>query len=392
VLSHIRIGTQPDAVRSARLDAGSADLLLATDLVVGAHPETLFRLDRERTRAVLNQQVAPTAGQVLDPHLALDAEALVQRVEAAVQPGQAALLDARLLAERLTGDGVGANLLLLGYAFQKGWLPVSLDALQQAIRLNGAGVERNLAAFGWGRQAAHDLPGVLRQAGLADAPGTPGEEPLAERITRRAQHLEAYQDRALAERYRARVAAVAAHEQALDGAATALTAAVADGLHRVLAVKDEYEVARLHAASGFLETLAARFGRDARPRFHFTLPGLPGRRGARPKKHVFGAWSIPLLQLLSRLRRLRGTPFDPFALQRERRRERAFAARYEVLIDTLLPALNDANADVAVELLALPAKVRGFGPVKLKALDAAEAEMAALLEKFHAREPERRAA
>jgi indolepyruvate ferredoxin oxidoreductase len=285
-------------------------------------------------------------------------------------------VDAHALAERLLGDAIAANVLLLGMAWQAGLVPVGLSALERAIELNGVAVPANRLAFAWGRLAAADPAFVAEHA--ADPSVTPPARDLSEVVTRRAAFLAAYQDEAYAERYRRRVEMVRRAEAALGG--TRLTEAVARNLFKLMAYKDEYEVARLHAATGFTEGLLARFEGRPRLRFHLAPPLLarPGPDG-EPRKIAFGPWILPAFRLMARLRRLRGTILDPFGHTAERRHERQMIADYEAMLEAEVPGLTAERLPVLVELASLPATVRGFGHVKGRAAAAAAARRTALL-------------
>ncbi|MFO1466794.1 MAG: DUF6537 domain-containing protein [Steroidobacteraceae bacterium] len=300
-------------------------------------------------------------------------------------------LDATQAATRVLGDSMGANMLMVGFALQSGLLPVSLDALREAVRLNGAAVELNLRALEVGRLIAHDpqrlqeLSGSIGPAPDAPAPGQPEVPGSREALLRMfEQHLCDYQDASLATRYRALVDRCARAEEALGLGRGDFGRAVARGYHQVLSYKDEYEVARLHTSAAFRQQLGAAFEAGGRLRFHFAPP-LLARRDARtgaPLKREFGAWVAPLLALLARGRRLRGTPWDPFGYTAERRLERRLITEYEARIERLLSGLTPARHAIAVQLALLPLQVRGFGHVKLDRLRAARERERQLLEQW----------
>ena len=303
-------------------------------------------------------------------------------LRAAAGAGRAEFLDATRLAGALCGDTLATNMLLLGYAWQKGLVPVGAESILRAIELNGVAVEANRAAFAWGRRAAVDLEAVERFAGIARAP----RESLDDFVATRAAELVEYQDAAYARRYTALVEAVRQAEGALGGHPRPLTEAVARAYYRLLAGKDEYEVARLYTDGRFEAAIGAAFDGDYALRFRLVPPGFarPDPATGEPRKRAFGPWITPALRALARMRRLRGTALDPFARTADRRLERALLAEYETTLRDLLPALTPENHAIAVELARLPERIRGFGPVKHKAADAARAERDRLLAQWRA--------
>jgi indolepyruvate ferredoxin oxidoreductase len=346
VVVHCRLAERPADISAIRVSLGEADALLGGDLVVTAGARTLALTAAGRTGAVVNTHAIETGDFARDPDRRVPAAALRAAVAARLGPA-AQFLDASDLAARVLGDAIFANMVVFGAAFQRGLVPLSEAALAEAIRLNGAGVEDNLRAFALGRWAAAD-PAAL-QSMLAGAGGAAAEDP----IELRARHLADYQDARLADRFRALVARAPAP----------LRAAVARGYHKLLACKDEYEVARLHLAT--LEQARAVFAGDLRPTFHLAPPFLPGRDAAgRPRKRAFGPWVLPLFRLLARLRRLRGTWADPFAHSAERRMERRLVAEYEADMAEVFALLRPDTLETARALAELPLSIRGFGPVK----------------------------
>ncbi len=386
VLSHVRIGGRPPA--RARIEPGEADALLACDPVVAASPEALATLRRGHSRVVANVHALPTADIVRDPDYRIDTGRLLERLRRAAGEDRVGTIDAHRLALAVTGDAIGANVLLTGYAFQKGLIPLSLAAIERAIELNGVSVEANRRAFAWGRLAAVDPDFV---AGLlAPEEGPPqGFEAL---LAHRREYLAAYQDEAYAASYEALVREVAARERALFGEGrTALAEAVAEGLFRTMAVKDEYEVARLFTEGSFERRLRETFAGDYRLRFHLAPPFLSWLKDGRghPRKFAFGSWILPVMRLLARMKRLRGTPFDPFGRTAERRLERRLREEYRAMIGQLLEGLDHHNYGTAVALAALPDLVRGFGHVRRAAVARYEERRRALLEEFRRRPPDR---
>jgi indolepyruvate ferredoxin oxidoreductase len=373
VATHVRIARRADELHAARIDAAQADVLLACDLIVAASPAMLGTVAPGRTQVIANSHPTLTAAQLADPDAQCDFGELEAALAGAAGKDRVAALDATALASALLGDSIYANLVLLGIACQRGLLPVGLSALERAIELNGNAVAANLAAFRWGRLVAVD-PAAVRAAAAPYLPEEIVEATLAEVVDRRARFLAEYQDEAYASRYRALVDVAREAERTRVGVAGAFADAVARSHFKLLAYKDEYEVARLHAQPEFRAALEREFEGDFRVAYHFAPPLFPGR----PRKRRFGPWIRPLLGVLARLRRVRGTTLDPFGWTYERRRERALVAEYETEVRTLAARLAPANHAAAVELAALPQRIRGYGDVKARSLEAAQARAAEL--------------
>ncbi len=371
VLSFVRLAADPAGLHQVRIDRGRADAVLACDLVVAASADAAAVIDPARTRIVANTHEIPTGATLRDPDARIDTRMLEALLARRVSAGALKTLDAQALAERLVGDAQAANVLLLGFAWQCGLVPVSLAALDQAVTLNGVAVAGNRLALAWGRLVAADPAFVAAQG--EPAPET--EQGLDALVARRAAYLAEYQDAAYAARYRDRVAAVRA--RAGDAAADA----VARSLFKLMAIKDEYEVARLHSDPAFHARLAREFEGPVRPTFHLAPPVLarPRPGETEPRKIAFGPWLLPVLRGLSALKRLRGTRLDPLRLVAERREERAILAEYEMQIDAALALVGRADGDILRDLLAAPQAIRGFGPVKARAIAAWRTRSAALL-------------
>ncbi len=385
VLSHVRVGAAP----ATRIPACSVDLLLAADVLAATSREALTALAPRRTTAVMASGVAPTAEFVLGQPEA-DAGNPRQRLLRHVRSLRA--VDAGGLATRLFGSSAAANVLLLGYAWQLGAVPASRDALRRAIVLNRTAAADNLAAFECGRAAAQ-APGLLPAA--ARGPASVAMQPppdvpptLAGRIASRRTHLAAYQDDALAGRYERLVQRLRAAEQAVDSRSTAVATAVAEGYFKLLSPKDEYEVARLFTASaaavGRRSQFMARLEREFAPGFsvqlHFGHDMLPWRRGGgERRKLVVGGWVLPVLRLLARARRWRGTWLDPFRRRPDNRRSRALLRLFEADYAWLCNHLAPGNLADAAALARLPATIRGFGAVRRQAAEEALAERRRLL-------------
>jgi len=369
VFSHLRIADRPEDIHAARIATGEAHAVIGGDLVVTAGSEALSKMLAGHTRAVVNIAETPTAEFTRNPDWQFPLSTMQTQVEEACGAGQALFLDARHLVTRLLGDAVYANLFLLGLAWQQGLVPLSRAAIDKAIELNGTAIEPNRRAFLWGRRAAH-APEVVRH--FAEPAGEKGVFPrqrfswsLDETISRRVETLTAYQDAAYARRYQALVDRVRAAEQARFPS-TALAEAVASNYCKLLAIKDEYEVARLYAEPSFMQQLKETFEGDFKLRFHLAPPLIarPDPLTGRIAKRSYGPWIMRAFKWLSRLKGLRGSRLDMFAYSPERRLERQLIADYEADIELILAQLDSASLDSAIELATLPDQMRGFGHVK----------------------------
>jgi indolepyruvate ferredoxin oxidoreductase len=388
VTSHVRIARDPEALHATRIAEGRADLVLGCDIVVCSGAEALSKMSKERTSAVVNTHVAPPSDFATHPDLDLSPRGMQTAIAASAR--EAHFVDATRLATALLGDSLGANLFLLGYALQRGRLPVGLPALHRAIELNARAVEMNRRALAWGRLAAHDLAAVeaaarpALRASQAEAPA----QTLAEVVERRAEFLVGYQGARLARRYRELVERVAERERECAPGREGLARAVARGYFKLLAYKDEYEVARLYTNGEFARQLAAEFEGEYRLRLHLAPPWRFNPRDpltGRHRKWTFGAWIFPLLRLLARGRVLRGTPLDPFGFSAHRRLERRLVRDYEARVEELLAGLSPESFELAVEIARIPELVRGFDSVKEEQLGHARAKEAELLAAFRLR-------
>ncbi|MDY0012102.1 MAG: indolepyruvate ferredoxin oxidoreductase family protein [Rhodocyclaceae bacterium] len=386
VFSHVRLADRQEDLHAVRIAAGAADAVIGGDLVVSASVDALTKMTRGGTRCVVNCAQTPTSDFTHDPDWRFPLAAMQTTIQDAAGDGAVRFLDAQAIATRLLGDAIATNLFLLGYAWQMGLLPVSRAALEEAIRVNAVAVETNLRAFQWGRQAAHSPESI-------PAPAAPplADESLDSLIALRASHLSAYQDAAYAARYRTLVERVRAAETAqTSGIETGcLTATVARAYFKILAYKDEYEVARLFAAPAFREAIAAGFEGDFQLRFHLAPPFLtkPNPATGRIAKRVYGPWMMKLFPLLARLKGLRGTPWDPFGHSAERRAQRALILQYEKDVAELLEGLSPQRLDLAVEIAGLPEHIRGFGPVWERKHREAEQRRTALLARWRSPVP-----
>ncbi|MFM7785141.1 MAG: DUF6537 domain-containing protein, partial [Gammaproteobacteria bacterium] len=382
VVSHVRVGARQQDIHAVRVAAGDADLLLGCDLVVSAAEDPLAKVDIDRSHAIVNSFEAPTAAFTRDPDARFPTEAMKAKIREEVGEAKTCFVDATAIATALLGDAIAANLFLLGFAWQRGLVPVGADAIGQAIVLNGVSVRFNQEAFLWGRRAAHDIDAVLRVAGV-EPPRGAVEPSVDALVARRAAFLADYQDAAWAEHYKAAVSRVRAAEMALGaaGQGLSLTRTVARALFKLMSYKDEYEVARLYTDGRFLQSLGQQFEGDYRLKFHLAPPLFSERDPVTGhlRKREYGSWMLRAFGLLARLRRLRGTRLDPFGWTEERRSERQQIADYEALLARLLPRLDARTLPLLVEIAGLPLSVRGFGHVKERNLHRALARQEELL-------------
>ena len=380
VFSHVRIAERPEDIHAVRVAAGEANAVIGGDIVVTANTEALAKMQAGATRAVVNCTETPTAEFIRNPDWQFPLDRMQQTILEATGEGRADFIDANGLATALMGDAICGNLLLLGHAWQKGLVPVSLESLTRAIELNGVAVETNLQAFLWGRRAAHDRTAVERFARPSKVVELPRTQSLDELVASRADYLTAYQDAALAARYRALVEQVRTVEAPLRSTRLAVT--VANNYFKLLAVKDEYEVARLHAAPAFHAQIADAFEGGYRLNFHLAPPLLAKTDPVtgRPLKRAYGPWMLTALRWLAKLKFLRGSAFDVFGKSAERRLEQRLIVEYEQDIAELLRCLDASNLASAIDLAGLPEHIRGFGHVKLRAAEAAQQKRQSLLQ------------
>jgi indolepyruvate ferredoxin oxidoreductase len=391
VTSHVRLARDPQALHATRIAAGEADALIGCDLIVAAGDECVSKINPGRTRAAISADLTPTADFARNPNWSVDADELIERLRSALG-GDALVLDAQRLAAALLGDAIASNMFMLGAAWQKGLVPIRRPAIDRAIELNGVAIEANKQAFEWGRRAAHDPASVETLIGFDE----PAEEKpsLDALIARRVAHLTVYRDAAYAARYSALIARVRAAETKA-GLGDALAFAVARAYHKLLAVKDEWEVARLFAAPEFQEALAREFEGDYRLRFHIgAWPfARPDPTTGVLAKGEAGPWAMIAFRAMARLRFLRGSWLDPFRLSEERKLERRLLAEFEADVEDLLARLTPATHPLAVRVVGAYETIRGYGRVKeASAADAAKARANALHQLKSAETPAAKAA
>lgn len=378
--SHVLIGHTADDIRTTRVSMAGADLIIGCDPIVAAGKETVLRMRAGRTHVALNSHSTPTAAFVRDAAWQNPADACVAEVVKAVGLDGVGAFDADAAATRLMGDSIYSNPLMLGYAWQKGWIPLERESLMRAIELNAVAVDQNKTAFEWGRRAAHDWASVQQHLAPAQVIEFKKRETLDSLVTRRVEFLTAYQNEAYADTYRAFVDKVRVAEMPLGK--TALAEAVARNLFKLMAYKDEYEVARLHTDRAFLDRINGMFEGDFKLNYHLAPPMIASKneRGELQKRK-FGPAMLTAFRLLARLKGLRGTAFDVFGRTEERRTERALIGDYRGSVEQILTSLNAGNHGLALEIARLPEQIKGFGHVKERNLAAVRGRWAGLMHK-----------
>jgi indolepyruvate ferredoxin oxidoreductase len=390
VYSHMRIADRSEDIHAIRIAAGGADLVLGGDIVVAGNKKVLAAVQHGRTAMVINTAEFLPGDFTRNADFSLPTERLKRAIVADAGREKVHFIDATYTATALFGNSVGANIFLVGYAYQLGSVPLAAASIEQAIELNGEAVEMNKAAFHWGRRAACEpdaVAALVKPAPEATSDARTLSQSFDEMVARRVVFLTAYQDAAYAERYRRRVQKVRAAEAARAPGKSGLAEAVGRYLFKLMAYKDEYEVARLYADEAFARQLKIELGGEHQRLYVHLAPPLLARKDkvtGEPKKMTFGPWIFPLFRVLAKFKFLRGTAFDPFGYSTERKTERALVLDYEALIEEVLTQLTPENHHIAVGLAAIPEKIRGFGHVKLRHLKAAKADETALLDQFRA--------
>ena len=382
VWSHLQIASHPDDIKTARLGSGGARLLLGCDLVVSASPK-IMDTTREGTRVIANTHQQMTREFTLNPNVQFPGQSLQRLIAKGVGETNAEFIDATRIATALLGDAIATNMFMLGYAYQRGLVPVSAEAINKALELNGTAVKMNQAAFLWGRRAAIDPAAVERLIAprLATTAAASLSPSIDEMLARRVEYLTAYQNPGDAQKYRGLVEQVQQAESVRAKGFGGLAEAVARYYFKLLAYKDEYEVARLYTDPAFKEKLSSQFEGDYQLHFHLAPPLWVKRDPAtgEPRKTEYGSWVMPAFRLLAKLRGLRGTALDMFGYTQERRMERCLITEYEATIGEVIEKLNSDNHALAVKIAALPEEIRGFGHVKERSIVATRAKQDALL-------------
>lgn len=381
VWSHVRIADSQQQLHAVRIAAGDANLILGCDLVVTAAEEAMAKMRDGFSHAVVNNYESPTSAFLKNPDVRFPAKAMKDAIIESVGAANYAEVNATRIATALLGDAIAANMFMLGYAWQRGLVPVSLEAIMHAVELNGAAVKFNQDAFTWGRHAAHDPAKVEALVAPSAVVQFVPRETVEGVLHHRSKELVAYQDEKLAARYKALVERVKQAEEQVNPASSALTLAVAKNYYHLLAYKDEYEVARLYSDGEFLRDLAAQFDGDLKLTFHF---GASWMTGHQPKKINLGPWALKAMGVIARFKSLRGTALDPFGWQADRKLERALIGEFEQLVDELIGKLKLGNLATATEMVKQYEGVRGFGHVKEAGLKTARQKLAELRKQFDA--------
>ncbi|MEP6770705.1 MAG: indolepyruvate ferredoxin oxidoreductase family protein, partial [Polaromonas sp.] len=379
--SHIQIANRPEAIYTTKVDTAKADLVIGCDPIVAASKYTLTVMQPGRTYVAMNTHGTPTAAFVTNPGWQFPGGNCESAVTAAVGADLLGSFDAEQVAVQLVGDSIYTNPLMLGFAWQKGRVPLSHAALMRAIELNGVQIDNNKSAFEWGRRCAHDLASVqalFKAAQVIEFVKKPG---LAEILAKRVEFLTSYQNIAYAQAYQAFVETVRAAEAPLGK--TSLTEAAARYLFKLMAYKDEYEVARLHTDTAFLGKVNAMFEGDFKLNYHLAPPLIAAKNDkGELQKRQFGPWMLGAFKVLARLKGLRGTPLDIFGRTEERRTERALIEEYKASLQEVMAGLTPENHATALEIARLPEMIKGYGHVKARHLAAARPQWAALLTSF----------
>ena len=385
VFTHVRVAAAPEDINAIRVSAGKADLVLGCDLVVSGAKKVLAAVRENHTVFLVNTAEIMPGEFTRQADFSLPTERLKKAIRGAAGEGKAHFFDATRTATALFGNSLGANMFMLGFAYQHGGLPLSAEAIEKAIDLNGQAVAVNVAAFRWGRRAASEPEFVKSLVARSGGTASPARDAgtLDDRIAQRTAFLGAYQNAAYGRRYADRIAALRAVEASVLPGSTAVTELAMKNLFKLMAIKDEYEVARLYTDGSFARALAREFQSHDRLEFHLAPPIL-GRRDAdgRPRKSSFGPWMLKAMRVLGALKGLRGTAFDIFGYSAERRLERKLLRQYESDLDLIAERLSPATVEAAAGLAAVPELIRGYGYIRLAAIDKALPERERLLERL----------
>ena len=387
VMSHVRLADRDDQIHSTRVGTAAADLVVGCDVIVAASKDAIARMGQGRTHAVINSTLAPTAAFVKNPDWKYPDADAADSIRKACGDEAVAAVDAGNIATTLMGDSIATNMFMLGYAWQRGWVPLSEAALMKAIELNGVSVDFNQQSFAWGRLAAHDIDALqkdlkaLAPAQVIEFKRAPSLDDL---IKRRVSFLTSYQNKVYATSYQSFVKQVRAAEAKLSPQGPyKLTEAVARYLFKLMAYKDEYEVARLHSDPAFKQRIASMFEGNYSVKYHLAPPLLSAKdANGHLIKSEFGSWVGWVFPLLAKMRFLRGTFIDPFGHTDERKSERALITQYRETLTSLLPQLSADNLSTMVALASVPEDIRGYGHVKERHLRNAQEKQAELLKKF----------
>jgi indolepyruvate ferredoxin oxidoreductase len=381
VVSHIRIAKQPEDIHATRIYMGEADMIFGCDIVVTGGPETLNKIKKGSTQVLVNENQTITGHFINNPDYNFHHESLRRNILEAAGKDKVDFIDASHIATSLLGDSIATNMFMVGYAYQKGLIPVSDTAIEKALEMNGVAISFNIQAFRWGRKAALDLKAVEKKASQGiEIKVDPAPTSLEDIITHRRKFLTGYQNKAYADRYENLVRRVQEADPKQD-----LSKAVAKYYAKLLAVKDEYEVARLYTDGTFMKELHEQFEGPVKLKFYLAPPLFSSRDPltGHLKKKLYGPWMMKGFKILAKLKGLRGSVFDIFGYSKDRKMEQNLIREYERTVGHLLENLNDQNYKIAVEIASLPEHIRGYGHIKEKNLADVKSNEAALLQKYY---------
>jgi indolepyruvate ferredoxin oxidoreductase len=386
VTSHIRLAKTPEDIHTVRIGIAGADIILGCDMLVTADGDSLSKILQDETKVILNTHKAQTGEFTQKPDWRIPEDKVLTSINALCGEGNLLTLRATKLATALMGDSIATNMFVLGYAYQMGFIPLMEASILRALELNGASIKMNQNAFMWGRRAAFNMAKVTEIAmPVKVVDDTDRHRELSkspeERVERRVVSLTGYQSAAYAKKYLSLIKQVQEADIKLNGTVGKLTEAAAKYYYKLMAYKDEYEVARLYTDGQFLAQLKHDFEGEVKLKFNLAPPLLAKRdpETGQLKKQEFGAWILPVFKGLAKMKMLRGTPLDIFGYTAERKMERQLVRDYKKLIEGLLPKLTATNYDVVVELASLPEHIRGYGHVKEKHFTAVKKREAELL-------------
>ncbi|MEO6657270.1 MAG: DUF6537 domain-containing protein, partial [Arenimonas sp.] len=390
VYTHVRIANKPEEIYAVRIAAGEANAVLGCDMIVSTSDEAIAKMQVGKTRGVVNSDVATTSEFTKNPDLHIPVAEMqgVLREAMGDYDGKSAVefVDASALTSALMGDAIFTNPFVMGYAWQKGMIPLTNASIMRAIELNGQAIDKNKQAFDWGRRAAVDLNSVQKMATPPEA--KPESQRLSqtieEMLERRKKHLTGYQNAAYADRYAALVSKVQKLEAEKLPGKKALSVAVARYYFKLMAYKDEYEVARLYADSDFVKRVAEQFEGDYKMTFNLAPPMMSDIDpvSGEARKQEFGSWMMSAFGVLAKFKGLRGTAFDIFGYTVERKMERQLIGDYEKTLEELMSKVSAENYDLAVDIASIPEHIRGYGHVKHAHFVDAKKREWELLERF----------
>ncbi|NQV56288.1 MAG: 2-oxoacid:acceptor oxidoreductase family protein [Rhodospirillales bacterium] len=385
VMSHVRLSREPGDAAGTRIGVGGADLVIGFDMVVAAGAEAITAMDGERTRAVINDHLVPLATFTENPDMPINADGYADAIGTKLGGDNVEFINATWLATHLMGDAITSNIFLMGYAYQKGLLPISASSIIAAIQLNGVAAEENIRAFAWGRVAAADPQRIHQLTGEEEEPGGEEAADLDTFAAANAENLTRYQNRAYGQRYLGRIERLRNAEEIATPSREDLSLAAARNLYRLMAYKDEYEVARLFSDGAFRRKLEAQFSGAYQLRYHLAPPVLAATDpvSGAPRKREFGPWMGAAFHILAQFKYLRGTFIDPFGAHQDRRQERRIRDHFESLLDHITENLKPGNYEAALALVSNADQIRGFGHIKRAAILAAEADETQLAAAFN---------